>query len=232
MREIVFDTETTGLDPKSGHRVIEIGCVELVNGIITGESFHRYVNPERDVPTEAFNVHGISSDFLVDKPLFADPNVGAAFLSFVGDSNLVAHNAGFDMKFINFELRKAGLSPIDNGGVIDTLDLARRKFPGAQNSLDALCKRFDISLASRDKHGALIDSELLANVYIELKWGRQTRLGVFLDTEQASQHSLSEKRAVRARPAPLPSLVSADERAAHDAFVETLGDASIWRKLN
>lgn len=170
-REICFDTETTGLDPRDGHRVVEIGCVELVDKVKTGNSFHVYINPERDMPEGAFKVHGISEEFLKDKPLFAD--VAQDFVDFVKDAKLIAHNAAFDMKFVNFELRQCGFEIIERGCVIDSLQMARNKFPGAPNSLDALCKRFSVDASKRTKHGALLDAELLADVYLELAGGSQ-----------------------------------------------------------
>lgn len=174
MREICLDIETTGLDPRDGHKIIEIACVEIVDKIRTGKYFHKYINPRREVPMEAFNIHGISTEFLQDKPIFN--HIVQEFLEFVGDSNLVIHNAGFDMKFINFELAMLGLDPIYMGKAIDTLQIARKKYPGAQNSLDALCKRFNIDLSKRTKHGALLDTELLVDVYVELCGGLQTNL--------------------------------------------------------
>lgn len=174
MREIVFDTETTGLDPDSGHRVVEIGCVELIDRRKTGAHCHLYINPERDMPSAAERVHGLSEVFLSTKPVFKD--VAQEFVDFVGKSKLVIHNASFDMKFINFELRRVNLKPIPYERAIDTLPLARKKFPGAKASLDALCQRFGISLEKREKHGALLDSELLADVYLELLGGAQNTL--------------------------------------------------------
>ena len=174
MREIVFDTETTGLDPASGDRVVEIGCLELVNRLPSGETFHVYVNPERDMPKEAEAVHGLSAAFLSDKPVFSE--IADAFLAFVGDAPLIAHNATFDMKFINAELKLCGKTDLTAHHVIDTLAMARQKFPGAPASLDALCRRFGVDNSNRDLHGALIDSELLAGVYLELSGGRQPGL--------------------------------------------------------
>ncbi|MBN8544029.1 MAG: DNA polymerase III subunit epsilon [Alphaproteobacteria bacterium] len=176
MREIVLDTETTGLDPYSGHRVVEIGCVELINHIRTGNHFQTYLNPERDMPPEAERVHGLSSSFLSDKPLFK--TIAASFLEFIGDSPLVIHNAAFDMKFINAELESAGFAALDMSRALDTVLMARQKFPGQPASLDALCKRFNIDLSTRTKHGALLDSELLADVYLELRGGRQAVLSL------------------------------------------------------
>lgn len=175
MREICLDTETTGLDPRDGHKVIEIACVELINKVKTGNFFHAYVNPRREVPHEAFRIHGISTEFLKDKPIFS--HVAQEFLDFIQGATLVIHNAEFDLKFLNFELNICGLGLIQRPGVIDSLAVARAKFPGSPNSLDALCKRFGVDLSKRKKHGALLDSELLADVYIELMGGAQTGLG-------------------------------------------------------
>lgn len=174
MREICLDTETTGLDPRDGHRIIEIGCIEIVNKVRTGKFFHSYLNPEREVPQEAFKIHGIATEFLKDKPKFKA--VVNDFISFIGDSKLVIHNASFDMKFINHELRSCQLEIIERANVIDSLEIARNKFPGAGNSLDALCKRFNIDSSRRVKHGALLDAELLADIYIELMGGNQTSM--------------------------------------------------------
>ncbi len=171
MRELCLDTETTGLDPKDGHRIIEIGCIEIINKVRTGKSFHTYINPERDVPDEAFKIHGIATDFLKDKPKFSD--IVNDFITFIGESKLVIHNASFDMKFINHHLRDCNLEIIERSNVIDSLEIARHKFPGAGNSLDALCKRFGVDLSRRVKHGALLDAELLADIYIELMGGNQ-----------------------------------------------------------
>ena len=177
MREICLDTETTGLDPRDGHKIIEIACVELINKVKTGKVFHSYINPRRDVPNEAFRIHGISTEFLQDKPIF--DHIAYKFLDFIRGAKLVIHNAAFDMKFINFELRNLNIDMIKSSEVIDSLLIARTKFPGGQNSLDALCKRFDIDLSKRKKHGALLDAELLSDVYIELMGGAQT--GMFFE---------------------------------------------------
>lgn len=174
MREIVLDTETTGLDPFSGHRVVEIGCVELMGHVPTGNHFHTYLNPERDMPREAENVHGLSAEFLKDKPLFK--TVARAFLEFIGDAPLVIHNAGFDLKFLNWELDQLGLPMLDAARAIDTVLIARKMFPGSPANLDALCKRYQIDTSARTKHGALLDAELLADVYLEMKGGRQASL--------------------------------------------------------
>ncbi|MDA5192374.1 DNA polymerase III subunit epsilon [Govanella unica] len=222
MREIVFDTETTGFDPASGDRVVEIGCVEIVNLIPTGRSFHKYVNPERDMPAEAFAVHGLSAEFLRGHPLFAE--VVAEFLDFIGDDQLVAHNAEFDIKFLNFELKKLGFPPLAAVRVVDTLAIARRKFPGSPSSLDALCKRFGIDNSVRDKHGALLDSELLAEVYLELMGGRQ--VGLELGSAAAAKTVAKSAREFRA---PRPHAASDTELAAHTAFVDKLKNA-VWRQ--
>jgi len=176
IREIILDTETTGLYSKNGDKIIEIGCVEIINKVRTGSYYHTYVNPQRDVPLESFNIHGISEDFLKDKPVFKD--IADEFLEFIGNSPLVIHNAGFDMGFLNSELEFCFKPHIPKGRVIDTLNIARKKFPGAPASLDALCKKYNVSLESRDVHGALIDAELLAKVYIELQGGTQSSLSL------------------------------------------------------
>ncbi len=218
MREIVFDTETTGLDPRAGHRVVEIGCVELINHVATGETFHRYINPERDMPSEAENVHGLSEDFLSDKPVFAD--IADDFVAFVGDAALIAHNAPFDMGFVNAELEHMGRDALPMDKVIDTVRLARRKFPGAQVNLDALCRRFNIDLSARVKHGALLDAELLAEVYLELIGGREPGLG--LAASQTSGATAQAAKIERTRREPRPHAASAAELAAHATFVEKL----------
>lgn len=231
MREIVLDTETTGLNPRGGDRLVEIGGVELVNQIPSGEVYHVYINPERDMPVEAFNVHGLSEEFLSDKPLFAD--VAQGFIDFVGDATLVIHNASFDMGFINFELKRFGFDSIPESQVLDTLQMARRKHPAGPNSLDALCSRYGIDNSRRTKHGALLDSELLAEVYIELTGGKQSSLGLMTQSEETSDGSTARMGTVRkigARPEPLPSRVTGEDIAAHTAFLETLGDEVIWKK--
>jgi DNA polymerase III subunit epsilon len=224
MREIVLDTETTGLDPMSGHRVVEIGCIELVNHMPTGREFHFYVNPERDIPAEAEAVHGLSRTFLADKPLFS--SLADDLLGFIGDAPIIAHNAGFDMGFINAELRRAGKAPLASDRTIDTVMLARRKFPGAQASLDALCRRFQIDLSDRGKHGALLDAKLLAKVYLELVGGREPGLLLASATEVATGPVEVEART--ARP-PRSHQASAEELAAHAAFIAKLKNP-IWLK--
>jgi DNA polymerase-3 subunit epsilon len=226
MREIVFDTETTGLDPYKGDRLVEIGCIEMVNRFATGRTFHRYINPERDMPKEAFAVHGLSSEFLKDKPVFA--GIAEEFLAFIGDAALVAHNGSFDLGFLNAELERIKRALIPRDRLVDTLLLARRKFPGVSNRLDDLCARFGIDNSRRTKHGALLDAELLADVYVELVEARQAQLGlVAVPTSKATVNDSAI--VVRVRPAPLPSRVSDDERAAHGALVKTLGEKAIWQ---
>ncbi len=226
MREIVFDTETTGLDPYQGDRLVEIGCVELVNGFPTGNSFHYYLNPQRDVPDGAFQVHGLSAEFLKDKPLFAD--VCEEFLAFVADAPLVAHNAMFDLGFINAELERCKKVLLQRDRLVDTLMLARRRYPGGPNSLDHLCTRFSIDTSRRTKHGALLDAELLAEVYVELTGKRQARLS--LVEEPISVHAGVTIAVVRVRPAPLAPRVTDAEREVHLAFVATLGEKAIWNE--
>ncbi len=224
MREIVLDTETTGLDPADGHRLVEIGCVELVNHLATGQTFHTYLNPERDVPVEAANVHGLTAEFLADKPVFAE--VVADFLAFLGDAPLVIHNAEFDLKFLNAELKRLGFQALPSSRAVDTLTIARQRFPGAQATLDALCRRFGIDNSSRTKHGALLDSELLAEVYLELAGGRQPGLGLGLAKTGAGARSTV---AVRREPrAARPHAASPEELAAHEAFVAKLKNP-LWR---
>lgn len=229
LREIVLDTETTGLDAKRGDRLIEIGCLELVNRIPSGREFHRFINPEdREVHPDAEAVHGISTDFLRDKPTFQ--TVADEFLGFVGDAALVIHNATFDIGFINMELERLGRPPIPIKRVVDTLSLARRKHPAGPNSLDALCKRYGIDNSKRVKHGALMDSTLLAEVYIELLGERQATL--VLGQQQAATGNASAARlyAARPRPAPLPPRLTPDAEVLHREFVETLGPDAIWRR--
>ena len=225
MREVVLDTETTGLDPADGHRVIEIGCIELDDHFPTGRTYQCYLNPERDMPAEAERVHGISAAFLADKPLFAA--VAAELMEFLGDAPLVIHNAAFDLKFLNAELARIDAVPIPAGRAIDTIELAKVKFPGARYSLDELCKRFAIDLSGRTKHGALLDAELLAQVYLELVGGRQKRF--VLAPGDAVAAVAEAVRPVRARAEPLPTLLTPAEREAHVSFVaKELGDGAVW----
>lgn len=223
MREIILDTETTGLDPADGHRIVEIGCVELLNAIPTGETFHVYLDPERDMPEEAFRVHGLSAEFLAGKPVFA--KIAEDFLKFTGDTKIIAHNAEFDVRFLNAELALLGLPPIVADRVIDTLALARRKFPGAANSLDALCARYGIDTARRTKHGALLDAEILAEVYAELSGGRQAHLAF---GERAGSAGDGGESFLTQRPRPLAPRLSDEELTRHRAFVATLGAEPLW----
>jgi DNA polymerase-3 subunit epsilon len=224
MREIVLDTETTGLDPLRGDRLVEVGCVEIFNRMPTGLTFHRYINPERDVPQEAFAVHGLSTEFLADKPLFAA--VADEFLAFIGDAPLVIHNASFDISFINAEFERLKRPPILRDRLVDTLLLARRKHPGVSNRLDDLCSRYAIDNSRRTKHGALLDAELLAEVYIDLIGARQSSLVLADSRRIEAQAQLDSPR--RQRPAPLAPRVTDADRDAHRAFVATLGDKAIW----
>ncbi|MBY0407163.1 MAG: DNA polymerase III subunit epsilon [Rickettsiales bacterium] len=216
-REIVLDTETTGLDPFTGHRIVEIGCVEVIDGIRSGNFFHVYLNPERDMPEEAFRVHGLSAQFLKDKPVFAEKV--DEFLEFIKEDQLVIHNAGFDMRFINWELENLGFKPIPMPRATDTVQMARKKFPGAPASLDALCKRFEIDLTARTKHGALLDAELLADVYLELLGGRQVTLA--LDAQSKAQQEIIDAAPrifIEARSFPIPP----EELEAHAALLANL----------
>jgi DNA polymerase III subunit epsilon len=225
VREIVLDTETTGLDPFQGHRLVEIGCVELINRIPSGQTFHRYVNPERDMPTEAFAVHGLSADFLKDKPPFAQ--VADELLAFIGDAPLVIHNAAFDHGFLNAELERAGRMLLARERLVDTLLLARRKHPAGPNRLDDLCLRYGIDNSRRTKHGALLDAEILAEVYLELIGGRQAQL-ILVETGQPSITLRTVAAAARPRPGSLPPRISAADREAHTSFVATLGAEALW----
>lgn len=225
MREIVLDTETTGLDPFQGHRLVEIGCVELINRIPSGQTFHCYVNPERSMPEEALAIHGLTDGFLSDKLLFAE--VVDDLFAFLGDAPLVIHNAGFDITFLNAEIERAGRSPIGRERVVDTLLIARRKHPGGSNRLDDLCSRYGIDRSRRIKHGALLDAELLAEVYVELIEARQAQL--VLSQVAAPGGGPGEPIIVRQRPVPLASPLTEQDVAAHLSFISTLGEAAIWR---
>ncbi len=220
MREVVLDTETTGLDPRSGHRIVEIGCVELVNHMATGKHFHKYLNPERDIPEQASAIHGLTEEFLSDKPLFAD--IAEEFQAFIGDSTLVIHNAEFDLGYINIEREKIRQPPVASDRAIDTVSLARRKFPGAQANLDALCRRFKIDISDRTLHGALKDARLLAEVYLELIGGRQQDLGL-----SAEQRKIVEAAEKNRRP-PRPHAPTDAEQLAHAQFMEKL-ESPIWK---
>ncbi len=225
MREIVFDTETTGLDAYQGDRLVEIGCIELLNRFPTGKTFHCYFNPERDMPEQAFNVHGLSSEFLKDKPLFAEKV--DELLAFLGDAPLIAHNAVFDLGFLNAELDRAGHPPVSRDRLIDTLLLARRKHPGSPNRLDDLCLRYAIDNSRRTKHGALLDAELLAEVYVELIGARQAQF--ILPQATTVVETQGTPIIIRERTVPLAVRITDEQRAAHRAFIATLGEAAIWR---
>jgi DNA polymerase-3 subunit epsilon len=226
LREIVLDTETTGLDPYQGHRMVEIGCVELINRIPSGQVFHRYLNPERDVPAEAFAVHGLSYERLKAEPCFLE--IVEDLLNFIGDSPLVAHNATFDLGFVNAELERAGSSPLGRDRLVDTLILARRRHPGGPNNLDGLCARYGIDNSRRTKHGALLDAEILAEVYLELIGGRQASL-ILVDTGSPATSAGHAVIIVKPRPTPLQPRITEDEREAHVAFIAKLGTSAIWR---
>ena len=228
MREIVFDTETTGFHHKGDDRITEIGCIEIIDLLPTGEQFHCYLDPEREVPAKVVEITGLTTEFLTGKPKFASQ--AQAFLDFIGDSPLIAHNARFDMGFINAELVRAGFDALPEARFKDTLAMAHEQFPGSPASLDALCKRFDISLSARDKHGAIIDSELLAAVYLELNGGRAMRLGLDgseIDTPKDS----FETKAARPRPEALKSSLSEAEALAHKNLIKGMGDKAVWQKV-
>lgn len=242
MREIVLDTETTGFEPAEGHRIVEIGAIELMNHLPTGRTYHQYINPERFMPRAAFEVHGIGHDIieagppvsagitLRDKPPFA--RIGQAFLDFIGDARLVIHNAAFDMKFLNHELARIGLPGLAPTRATDTLMIARQRFPGSPASLDALCRRFGIDNSRRGKHGALLDSEMLAEVYLELIGGRQPDLvlGGQGDATASSDKVADAGSRPRPRPVPLPPRITEAEAAAHQSMIARLGDAALWLK--
>ena len=226
-REIVLDTETTGLSPATGDRLVEIGAVELINHIPSGRHYHVYINPQRSMPEEAFRVHGLSDEFLVDKPLFGA--VAQDFLDFLGDARLIIHNAAFDIGFLNAELERAGRRPLTNE-VIDTVMLARDKHPGARVSLDALCKHYGIDNSRRTLHGALLDSEILAEVYLELIGGKQVSLALVAESRVSGAEAIAARVIALPRPVPLPPRISQSEIAAHDKLVATLGADSIWAR--
>lgn len=228
MREIVLDTETTGLDPLRGDRLVEIGCVEMLNRMPTGQTYHVYINPERDMPAEAFAVHGLSAEFLSTKPLFHE--VVDAFLEFIGDAPLVIHNASFDISFINAELDRIKRAAISRERLVDTLLLARRKHPGVSNRLDDLCSRYAIDNSRRTKHGALLDAELLAEVYVDLVGARQSQLLLASESEEIRVSAIGDA-ARRQRLVPLAPRISDAEREAHRAFIATLGDKAIWNEF-
>ena len=225
MREIVLDTETTGLDPATGDRIVEIACEEIVNTVPTGATFHVFIDPQRDMPEEAFRVHGLSSEFLKGKPLFEE--VVEDFLSFIGEAPLVIHNAEFDMRFLNAELQRCKRSPLLMDRVIDTLGLARRKHPGSPNSLDALCARYRIDNSRRTKHGALLDSELLAEVYVELVGGRQSALVLASEIKIVEQTMIIS---IEPRGEPIGPMIDNAEENAHRAFIGKMGEKALWLK--
>ena len=228
MREIVFDTETTGLDPVNGDRIVEIGAIELYNHIPTGRSFHRYINPERPVPVDAIRVHGLEESFLRDKPLFA--HVADEFIAFVGDAILIAHNAAFDVAFMNAELARLGRASLGDERIVDTLMLARRKHPGSPASLDALMMRYQIDASRRTLHGALLDAELLSEVYIELIGGRQATLVLGVEVDAPTIAAAHTVTILAARPAPRTFVLSEAELVAHRAVIERLGAKALWRE--
>jgi DNA polymerase-3 subunit epsilon len=230
MREIVLDTETTGFEPDQGDRIVEIGAVELYNHMPTGRTYHQYINPEHSMPEESFQVHGLGDDFLKDKPVFSE--IADAFIEFIQDAKLIIHNASFDMKFINAELAWLKKPAIPFEMAIDTLAIARKRFPGSPASLDALCRRFGIDNSARTLHGALLDSEILAEVYLELIGGRQPVL--VLGTKNSSSEDTSGMTGWRPAPRtePLPSRLSEAEAASHSAFIDAMGDSALWKRLN
>jgi DNA polymerase III subunit epsilon len=228
MREIVLDTETTGIDHAKGHRVVEIGAVELINHIPSGKTFHYYIDPERDMPSDAEAIHGLSTQFLKGKPLFSA--IAQEFIAFIGEASLVIHNAAFDVGFLNAEFARVSQPSILPERVVDTLALARQKHPMGPNSLDALCKRYGIDNSKRDKHGALLDSELLADVYLELIGGRQSALSLSAITV-TTRAAIAPAGLVRARPHPLASRLSEAEIIAHKALIAELGDKALWNEL-
>jgi DNA polymerase-3 subunit epsilon len=228
MREVVLDTETTGLEPSQGHRIIEIGCIELKNRTPTGRRYHTYVNPQRDVPLEAQRISNIATEFLRDKPLFDD--VAEAFAAFIEDSPLIIHNAEFDLKFLNHELGRVERTLLPSSRAIDTAQMARQRYPGAPASLDALCRRFNIGLEEREAkgHGALLDAELLAQVYLELCGGRQPHLELMASLNEAGMANLAKHKPLPSRPHPLAPRISSEEAARHAAAIAALGPNAIW----
>lgn len=229
IREIVLDTETTGLDPASGHRIVEIGAVELINHIPSGRTFHAYINPERDMPAEAFAVHGLSLEFLSAHRVFSA--IADEFESFIGIDRLVIHNAAFDVGFLDWELKLLGRGPIARERIVDTLALARQRHPTSPNSLDALCRRYGIDNTRREKHGALLDAELLAAVYLELVGGRQTSLALAAASVAAGDPRRIEFTRRSPRPVPLAPRLTPEEIAAHARLVGTLGAEALWREF-
>ncbi|WP_304167670.1 DNA polymerase III subunit epsilon [Phenylobacterium aquaticum] len=230
-REIVLDTETTGFEPQLGHRLVELAALEIEEFLPTGRTFHVYIDPERDMPPEAEKVHGLSAAFLKGKPKFAEPQISQAFLAFVGDAPIIAHNASFDRAFVNHELAQVGLDILPEGRWIDTLAMAKKRFPGMHNSLDALCKRYKISLSEREKHGALIDARLLAAVYLELKGGRERGLELVAEQSKIQYVGARGDNAYAARPRPLARRSTEEERARHASFIlEVMKNDTLWKK--
>ena len=233
MREISLDTETTGLDPASGDRIVEIGCVEMINHVATDQSFHVYLDPKRPMSPEAIEITGLTDEFLAGKPLFE--SIAQAFADFIADDMLVIHNAPFDVKFINSEFRRVGLPSLERARVLDTLPMARKKFPGSQANLDALCRRFGIDNSAREKHGALLDAELLAEVYLELIGGRQPDFILNeskSDGNEAKQQLGIQRGPANTRPKTLRSRLTDDEKALHSSLLNELGDEAIWRQFD
>ncbi|SMX24987.1 DNA polymerase III subunit epsilon [Boseongicola aestuarii] len=230
MREIVLDTETTGFDPQTGDRIVEIGAVELIRHMPTGKTYHQYINPERSMPDDAFQVHGLGDDFLRDKPVFK--SIAQDFLDFIGDAKLVIHNAAFDIKFLNAELGWLGLPAIPWDQAIDTLAIARKKFPGSPASLDALCRRYGIDNTARTLHGALLDSEILAEVYLEMIGGRQPDFGLSAAEAQVDQGVSVKTERIGQRPRPLPQRLTDSEKAAHDALIGGMGETAVWTRFS
>jgi len=231
MREIVLDTETTGLDPADGHRIVEIGAIEIENLLPTSRTYHQYINPERPVPRDAENIHGLGDQFLRDKPVFAA--ITPAFLDFIGEAQLVIHNAAFDIRMLNAELGRLGQPALSMSRTTDTLAIARKRFPGAQASLDALCRRFGVDNSGRGKHGALLDCELLAEVYLELMGGRQQGLVLDAAAPSATQPAATgdpARTSTGRRPRPLAPRITEAEQTAHDAFIAEMGERALWAK--
>ena len=228
MREIVLDTETTGLSPDNGDRIVEIGCVELINHVPTSNTYQVYLNPEKDMDPGAEKVHGLTNEFLLDKPKFIE--IADSFLDFIGDSNLIAHNADFDINFLNSELVRAKKDKINNDRIIDTLKIARSKFPGARNSLDALCKRFFVDNSNRSLHGALLDSELLAEVYLELVGGKEPDLELSTNTIKKDNNSQNKTSNISARKNKLKSRITNIDEKNHRDFLASLPKESLWLK--
>lgn len=229
MRELVLDTETTGFKPEEGDRLVEIGVVELMNHVPTGNTYHQYINPKRDMPQGAFEVHGLSIEFLSDKPVFAD--VAQDFIDFIGNDRLIIHNAAFDMKFLNAELGWVDRPLLPMSQALDTLAIARKRYPGSPASLDALCRRFGIDNSSRTLHGALLDSEILAEVYLELIGGRQPDFALKANQQTQAGGTSGEAWRPKRRENPLPDRLTREEAAAHAEFIDEMGDSALWKKL-